>query len=456
MAESVDKSPPAGRGAACVGMALLLALAWLAPVASAQRAEKVLLPGPSDVPRAQRLAKAPPSPTDYRSPHFLVHTDLPKDEARTLLSKLERMLALVSKYWGQPLKGQIECYVVVDLDHWPADALSPAGRAKVALASGITTTRTVSRGPQFISGKSIVYAVADGGTPQHESVHAYCGQTFGRTGPLWYSEGMAELGQFWREDDTAVHCRPHMIEYLHGHARSVREIVADNARDGAATETAYTGDSWQAYAARWALCHLLVHNPNYSARFHALGLGFLNGADTSFQDVFGAAMDQIEFEYRLFVRHLDQGYRVDLCRWDWNHKFRDPAGTPVERHVAARRGWQPAGAIVKQGETYQYHADGAWRIDRQQQDLSADGRADGAGKLEAVVFGDFELSEPFALGSEGTFVAPADGKLYLRCHDRWNELADNSGAVTVKIDKIADGKGASAEKRTAAPAPQGR
>ncbi len=151
-------------------MVCAVALAWLvsAPLASAQRADKVLLPGPSDVPRAKRLADEPASPADYRSPHFLLHTDLPKDEAGELLGKLERMVALVSKYWGQPLRGEIECYVVADLDCWPAEALSPAGRAKVRLKSGITTTRTLSRGPQFISGKSIVYAAADGGTPQHE------------------------------------------------------------------------------------------------------------------------------------------------------------------------------------------------------------------------------------------------------------------------------------------------
>ena len=429
-------------------MVCAVALAWLvsAPLASAQRADKVLLPGPSDVPRAKRLADEPASPADYRSPHFLLHTDLPKDEAGELLGKLERMVALVSKYWGQPLRGEIECYVVADLDCWPAEALSPAGRAKVRLKSGITTTRTLSRGPQFISGKSIVYAAADGGTPQHESVHAYCGQTFGRTGPLWYSEGMAELGQFWRDDDTAVHCKPHMIDYLHRHAKNVREIVADAAVDGGATATAFTGDSWQAYAARWALCHLLVHNPNYSARFRALGLGFLNGAPARFEDAFGSVLDEIDFEYRQFVLHLDQGYRVDLCRWDWDRKFRPATSTPINARVAAQRGWQASGAIVTKGETYQYRSKGAWRMDGGKQDVSADGQADGAGRLEAVVFQDFKLSEPFPLGVQGTFTAPSDGKLFLRCHDRWNELADNSGFVTVKIGKSARKAAATAEK----------
>ena len=48
------------------------------------------------------------------------------------------------------------------------------------------------------------------------------------------------------------------------------------------------------------------------------------------------------------------------------------------------------------------------------------------------------------LGSYGTFEAPAEGNLYLRCKDRWNELADNKGAITVKL-KLA-GRGNSLER----------
>jgi hypothetical protein len=46
---------------------------------------------------------------------------------------------------------------------------------------------------------------------------------------------------------------------------------------------------------------------------------------------------------------------------------------------------------------------------------------------------DYELSEPFELGQSGSFKAPADGKLYLRCRDRWSELGDNDGSVLVKM-----------------------
>jgi len=408
--------------------------------AFAQSASKprTLLPGPSDVPRSERLVEGTRSPADYRSPHFVLHTDLVADDARALLTKLETMLALISKYWGQPLKGEVTLYVVSNLDAWPADQLPPIARAKIAQRSGITTTRTMTQGRRFIGGQSIVYSTAEPGTPEHEAVHAYCGQTFGHTGPLWYAEGMAEVGQYWREGSTAVHCRQHMIDYLRGHPKTVREIIADDAADGANSETAYSGDSWQAYANRWALCHLLVHNENYSPRFRAIGLAFLNGDQTKFADVFAAVLDRIEFEYREFVKHLGQGYRVDLCRWDWDHKFRPAAQTPIRSRIAANRGWQPTGALVEAGRPYAFSAEGTWQLARDAKALSAAGDAGARGELEAAVLDGFELGKPFPLGDAGEFTAPASGKLYVRCRDDWTALADNTGFVNLKITKPAE------------------
>jgi hypothetical protein len=379
---------------------------------------------------------SPPQPRiQLRSAHVLLHTDLPEDEARALLARLETILKLISKYWQQPLAGgPLECYVVRDLNAWPGDDLSPAGRAKIATRSGITTTQTVHGAGKFLAGKSIVYASAEPGTAEHEIVHAYCGQTFGRTGPLWYSEGMAELGQYWQEGSGAVQVRPHMIEYLRTEApTSVRQIIADDAADGEVRGSARTGDSWQAYAARWALCHLLVHNGNYAPRFRAIGLSYLSGAKPHPHDLLGANAEQLEFEYRQFVRHVDQGYRADLCRWDWNAKFRVPNQVPISAKVLAARGWQPSGAEVRAGQVYRYEASGRWRLGDGTAELDASGQADGAGRLEGVVLHNFELSEPFPMGTAGSFSPPADGRLYLRCREAWNELADNSGTITVKI-----------------------
>ncbi len=57
------------------------------------------------------------------------------------------------------------------------------------------------------------------------------------------------------------------------------------------------------------------------------------------------------------------------------------------------------------------------------------------GRLRACIVKDFQLSKPAELDSYGSFRAPSDGNLYFRCADKWNELADNSGKLTVKLKR---------------------
>jgi len=424
--------------AAVAGCCALGLLVGLGATSAADDHGTVKLPGPSDAPPAVKAVQpATRKPADYKSAHFEIHTDLPAQQAHQLLRRMEVMLRLISQYWGQPPKDTIECYVVGDLSNWPAGSLDPVGRAKIAENAGITLVETVNLGNRVVSAKAVVYAVADRGTPQHEAVHAYCGQTFGRVGPLWYSEGMAEMGTYWRPNDKSVRCPDYVVEYLrNSHPKPLRAILGEDFdRPGRAATG--TGDSWQNYAWRWALCHVLENNPNYSDRFRSLGLGYLTNQRVHFADTFGPMRRELAFEYRFFVRHLDHGYRVDLCRWDWNREFKEAGDVPVVSRITARRGWQPSGVLVSPARTYEYSARGVWRTGKDQADGNADGKRDGSGRLEGVILKNFRLSEPFPLGKYGTFRPPGEGELYLRCRDRWNSLADNRGSVKLSL-KLSD------------------
>lgn len=416
--------------------------------------------------RAEAVQAA--GPRDYRSANFLVHTDLPADEADDLLKRLETMLALISKYWGKPNKQTIEMFVVRDLDVWPPDSLEPAGRESIAAQAGITmTTGSVNRQTgQLLAAKSRVYAIADRGVPQHEAVHAYCHQTFGRAGPTWYAEGMAEMGHCWREGESRVHCLPIIVKYLRSvEPKPLGAIV--NSRE-------QTGDSWQNYAWRWALCHLLANNPNYYDRFRPLGLGILTDQpDATFAKVYGSMAQEIAFEYLFFLEHFDLGYEVTLTAWDWKTKFRHATPkVPILCSVEAHRGWQASRLLVKAGEEFEVTAEGSWSLSVDGPELSPFGVAlpdqkpatekpatkkattkktsktepleelpsvwsyDSPfkpGQLVGVLFNDYELSEPFAIPADGSFVAPGEGQLFLRCEEAWNRLADNKGKVSLKF-----------------------
>ncbi len=411
-----------------------------------------------------------PRPRDFRSPNFLLHTDLPKDEAEDLLKRLETMLGLISKYWGKPNRQPIECFVVRDLSLWPPGSLDPEGRAKIEERAGVTQTLTrVVRGTnEVVAAKATVYAVADRGTPQHEAVHAYCGQNFGRTGPVWYSEGMAEMGQYWRAGESRVTCHPEAVRYIRSSKpKTLNSII--NARE-------ITGDSWENYCWRWALCHLLANNPNYYDRFRPLGLGILmDKPDATFEHVYGSMAKEISFEYLFLLQHFDLGYEVTLTAWDWKSKFRRATNTAsVTCTIEANHGWQASRLQVKEGETFELTAEGSWHLSEDGPVLNPFGedvdapkpakegsaskstkatKAAGKGshkveelesvmpyqspfkpgQLVGVLFHDYELSEPFAIPSDGTFTAPGEGQLFLRCEDAWNKLADNKGKVTLKF-----------------------
>lgn len=372
----------------------------------------------------------------YSSKNFVVSTDLPAEEAQDLLKRLETMLSLISKYWSRPLSGRIEMYVVKQLRNWPPGALPPDGAAAIESGGGVTISESVTLGNAFRA-KSIVYAIADRGTPQHEAVHAYCWHTFGRTGPVWYSEGMAEMGHYWRADDSSVNADEGVIGYLRStEVKDLIEIV--NGME-------WTGDSWENYAWRWALCHLLANNTNYAARFRPLGLGLLMKQDVSFEKTYGDMAKEISFEYREFIRHLARGYRADLCSWDWKAKFKPVRTSAVTTcRIDAGKGWQPSRLELVKGDEYEFSVSGKWATSKDGANVTAQGAEDGAGRVVGAVLrdenGSYVLDEPFELGAFGTFVAPSEGNLYLRCRDSWVALSDNKGSVVVKLKLKGKGK----------------
>ena len=420
-------------------------------------------------------AVQPAGPRDYRSANFLVHSDLPEDEANDLLKRLENMLALISKYWGRPNKQTIEMFVVRDLELWPADSLEPVGREMIQQKAGITmTSGSVNRQTgRLLAAKSRVYAIADRGVPQHEAVHAYCHQTFGHAGPTWYAEGMAEMGHCWRDGESRVHCLPIVVKYLRSSEPKPLSAIV-NSRD-------QTGDSWQNYTWRWALCHLLANNPNYYDRFRPLGLGILTDQpDATFEQVYGSMSKEIAFEYLFFLEHFDLNYEVTLTAWDWKTKFRHALPkAPVVCVIEANRGWQASRLLVRKGEEIELTAEGSWTLAVGGPELSpfgvevpnqkpaaeksltskkaattkrtaksealeelpsvmVDESPFKPGQLVGVLFNDYELSEPFAIPTDWSFVAPGDGQLFLRCEDAWNRLADNKGKVHLKFKLKSD------------------
>ncbi len=391
----------------------------------------------------------------------MLHTDLPRPEAEQTLARMEATLKIASDYWQCKSRRQIVCYVVEDEANWPDSAFPHAlARVWVGGIGGATISQFESvNGRARV--KATVYADAKPGTVEHEIIHAYCYQTFGEAGPDWYKEGMAQAVADRAAAVSRGGCPRELVQGLsQQRRRRIPEIVSagrftgeidaalgamlsDHKLLGQVYLSAWTSkddetvrQARQHYLWSWSLCHMLLHNPNYNTRFRMLGESYLANGEGTFHELFAAASNEVAFEYAFFLEHMDVDYRVDLCSWEWQERFRTlEQQRVISRRVQASRGFQASGLEVSQGRTYDFTTEGTWSTSADGAFFDAGGDAAGKAKMIGTVLHDFQLSAPFDLGARGTFVAPVSGKLYVRCRDAWSQLADNRGEILLRFTR---------------------
>ena len=362
----------------------------------------------------------------YASAHYRLHTDIPAREAKDLLKDLETIYGQMAAYFGRGVIKPIPGFVVADVRNFPD--LPDDARERVANNEGLTKGKFVglrSRS-RFIpkDGNAAFYACADKQIALHESVHAFCYLAFGTGGPIWYAEGMAELGHYWRGASDVVNADPRVIAYLQAQRPRSLMAITDEADDDPGT--------WRDYAWRWSVCHFMAHHPTYTKRFHRLGMEYLNVRSDTFASAFGPHAKEIVFEWLFFLEHMEPGYRVDLCAWEW--KKATPRGTKKAR-ILANRGWQASQLLAEEGVRYALRSSGKWSLEKRGKKIGPAG-ANGKGALLGILMTeDRKLSEPFTLGADKEWTAAGAGHLYLRCDDAWGSLADNAGMVKVTIRK---------------------
>jgi hypothetical protein len=374
---------------------------------------------------------APATPRLVRSAHFAFLSDVSDREWAVIRDKLERMVTALERFFGRSLRGLVvEGFVVRDLARFPPGTIDDEqGREKIRRGEGVCVNATL--GGQR---RAVLYSCATHGVIQHECVHGLCHLAFGSTGPTWLAEGVAELGSSWRDGDETVSLPAPVVGYLQAAEpkRTLMEIAVPGRTDAG---------TWQDYAWRWALCHLLANNPNYAGRFKPLAIGLMEGREgVSFESVYGPVAKEISFEYAQFLTTLGNGFRSDLTAWPWQAKARSLGGSgTVRATVQARRGWQSSGVIVDAATSYAVTAEGAWRTTPAGAAVTAAGAADGRGRLVAAVLVDdgpqFRLTPEIPLAAAASFTAPASGTLMLRCADAWTDLADNDGELSVSLQR---------------------
>ena len=237
----------------------------------------------------------------FRSDHFELYTDLEPRDTIEVLDRIELVVSNLGVYWGQPLKGKIKCFVVSDLSVWPAELLSDAnGRAKIAERSGMIVAERMVKEGGAESFNPVVYTFADTEMPQRQVVRAFCWQTFGRCGPDWFAEGLAEVGAHWRKEG-GIHCPPWMVEYLRNNASVSPRAIIDSRHKA--------NQAWETAAQRWGSCYMLANDPRYSQRFRQFGRDQLQGQPVDFAQRFPELGAQLDTDYQKFLSRLPVEHR---------------------------------------------------------------------------------------------------------------------------------------------------
>ncbi len=394
---------------------------------------------------------------NFKSRHFDVHTDLAEECATRRIAQMESVLGKSESYWGRRLSGRITCYLIDEFKNWQASDLPTNNALLILKEIGGGTFIDQTRANRRIGRSSIIYATNQPGVVEHEVVHGYCFMAFGKNGPDWYREGMAELMAQNAIRKRGASCRPETLANLRDAKLSLRKIVsrdsfttplAESIGNKADVDFEVVASSWNsdddrmlskakiAYAESWALCYLLHHNPNYHQRFRVLGQKIVEGSDIRFEDIFSPMMKNIDFELQMMGKSIDNGYRADLCQWPWSAAFQSiQVGRTIKTPLKACGGFQATRIAVARGQQYSVRAHGSWSVDEPYTAINANGNDLGEGRIEAIIQDGFELSDPFPLTAESDLSIARSGRLFLRCYDDWAQLADNRGIIQVRLKR---------------------
>jgi hypothetical protein len=264
-------------------------------------------------------------------------------------------------------------------------------------------------------------------------------------------EGMAELlgTHRWQDGRLQLGAFPARKEAvpMWGRIKLVRDAVA--AGKAWPLEAVLKVDnrrklSTEHYAWTWALAALLDGHPQFQARFRGLRHDVADPAfGEQFRQAFATDWDDLLVEWSAYVATLDYGY--DVARMAMVHRpVVEARSQPQKIDVAADRGWQSTGWLLKAGQAYDVNASGRFQIanDGQPWPCEAGGVTIGYhdGRPLGMLLGAFRseppngaFGSPLAIGLKATLKSAEDAVLYLRVNDSPARLGDNRGKLSVSI-----------------------
>ena len=396
--------------------------------------------------------------------HLRLWTDVPASPAVDELPRaFDAAIAEWANYFGVAGKSldvwQVQGFLIRDREKFAALKLLPEGHAELVNGYALGNELWLEEQPSDYYRRHLLL---------HEGTHSFMLAFLGQAGPGWYMEGTAELlgTHRWQEDQLALNVLPatrqeapfwgriKLIRDAHaqGSALSLGEVLSISNREALSTD---------AYAWCWALSKFLDAHPTYGEKFRQLPrLVTRSDFNRRFRRLYRVEWRDLNFEWDGFVAALDYGY--DTQQMAMQHRPAEPVDKPASTTIAAERGWQSSGWLLRAGISYRITATGRFQIaredspDQQPWPCEPGGvtlryhEGNPLGMLLGVLRpvkptekmrvqprdGGGTFAQPLALGLAATIRPTEDAILYLRVNDSAAQLSDNRGNLTVQIESL--------------------
>lgn len=406
------------------------------------------------------------------SDHLTLYTDLPSHpDIDRLPSVFDQAVVMWTQFFDAPPGS---------LDHWKVQACLMRDKEKFG-DYGLLPNDL----PPFLHGLQMQDRVWIHEQPGpyyrrhlllHEGTHAAMNRIFGRVGPAWYREGIAEflsthemqdghlkLGVLPADKKLVEHWGRIRIlrdDIHNGNVLSIASIVNLQARDFLQVES---------YAWTWALQSFGNRHPEFSPFFDQLKLEMQfseQSVTQRFLQNYASRQQEIDLAWSAFLGHIDYGYDSSHETVSITAETARLGSNPISWKLDSTKGWQSTGLEIAPDSTVDIAASSRFQVATSDRSEDLDPEAAKWGReaqtpvpwicepqgvtieyyqqrplgmlMAAIVNADnvdkgTRLLHPTAVGRRGQVSTKTGGTLFLRINERTDHMGDNAGEITVHI-----------------------
>jgi hypothetical protein len=287
----------------------------------------------------------------------------------------------------------------------------------------------------------------------HEGTHAIMSRQFGRAGPDWYREGIAELLATHRYEDGRL-----QLGYLPAHRDEVEQwgrikIVNDQVGAGQAKSISQIMAlpsrkflQVEAYAWTWAFATFCDHHPVWQGTFRGLQSRLRSPAPAvtaAWSQAYRANQARVDAAWNLFLANLDYGYELAADEIHYTETTRELTSTVATATIDVAKGWQSTGLLVPAGSQLIMAAKGRYQVGKDPRPWWCEPQGVTIEYYRrrplGMLIGSFAtadgdgLSDSFVIGNRKRITTKHGGVLFLRINERAGGLGDNRGNIAVRI-----------------------